>query len=149
MLNSRDAPFVQGVGGAMRKVLSAALVAVALFLILAPPSDAGGRRGYWRGGTRVFVGIGPGYFYGPYPYWYYPPPYYYGYSPYYYTPPTIVVQEPPVYVQQQPAPAESAPPAAEAAPPAGFWYYCASAREYYPRVATCPEAWIKVPPRQE
>jgi hypothetical protein len=140
----------------MRKVLSAALVAVALLLILAPPSDAGGYRGHWRGGTRVFVGVGPGFYYGPYPYWYYPGPYYYGYSPYYYspyyyTPPVVVQQEPPVYVQQQPAPApaETAPPAAEAAPPAGFWYYCASSREYYPRVATCPEAWIKVPPRQE
>jgi hypothetical protein len=130
----------------MRKLLSAALVAVALLLILAPPSDAHGRR--FRGGTRVFVGVGPGFFYGPYPYWYYPRPYYYG--PYVYTPPTVIVQEPPVYVQQQPTPEATAPPAAEAAPPEpGYWYYCASAREYYPRAATCPEAWIKVPPRQE
>jgi hypothetical protein len=142
----------------MRKVLSAALVAMALLLTLAPPSDAGGYRGHWRGGTRVFVGVGPG-FYGPYPYWYYPRPYYYGYGYGYgypygygyapYGPPVVVQQEPPVYVQQQPAPAEAAPPAAEAAPPSGFWYYCASVREYYPRVPTCPEAWIKVPPRQE
>ena len=59
----------------------------------------------------------------------------------------MIVQEPPVYIQQQPAPAE--PQTSQAAPPAGYWYYCESAREYYPRVPTCPEAWIKVPPRQE
>lgn len=149
----------------MRKILSAALVAVTLLLILAAPSDAGGRRGHWHGhrhgGVRLFVGVGPVFGYGPYPYWRYP--YYYGYSPYgyspygyspyVYTPPTVVVQEPPVYVQQQPAPAApaapAAPPAAQATPPEGYWYYCASAREYYPSVPTCSEAWIKVPPRQE
>jgi hypothetical protein len=132
----------------MRKYLSAALIAVALLLIFAPSSDAHGS----RGGTRVFVGVGgPGYWYGPWPYWYYPAPYYYGpyYSPYVYTPPSVIVQEPPVYVQQQPAPSATAPPAAESVPPAGFWYYCPSAREYYPRVSSCPEAWIKVPPRQQ
>ena len=126
----------------MRKVVLAALMSVALLLILAPPSDAHGSRG-----TRVFVGVGPAYWYGPYgpyPYWYYPS----YYNPYVYTPPPVIVQEPPVYVQQQPA-APSAPPAAESAPPPGFWYYCASAREYYPRISSCPEAWIKVPPRQQ
>jgi hypothetical protein len=136
----------------MRKVLSAALVTVTLLLILAAPSDAGGRRGHWHGhrhgGVRLFVGLGPAFWYGPYPYWRYPYPYYYGYSPDVYTPPTVVVQEPPVYVQQQPAPA--VPPATgQAAPPEGYWYYCASARGYYPSVPTCSEAWIKVPPRQE
>jgi hypothetical protein len=29
----------------------------------------------------------------------------------------------------------------------GFWYYCASARGYYPEVPDCPEAWVKVAPR--
>lgn len=126
----------------MRKLLSASFLAMTLLLILAAPGEAGGRH-HRHGGTRVFVGVGPGFWYGayPYPYWYYPPPYYV------YTPPTVVVQEPPVYIQQQPAPAEpdpAAPPAAES-----YWYYCPSAREYYPRVPTCAEAWIKVPPRQE
>lgn len=132
----------------MRKVLSAALVAVALLLLLAPGSQASGRYHRSGGGTRVFVGVGPAYWYGGYPYWHYPYPYYYPYyyPPYYYTPPSVVVQEPPVYVQQPP-PAESS--AAEATPPAGYWYYCASAREYYPKAPTCNEAWIKVPPRQE
>jgi hypothetical protein len=136
----------------MRKVMSAALVGVAVLLALAGPSDAGGRR-HWHGGTRVFVGVGPAFYYGGYyPYWYRPYyyPYYhpYYYPPYVYTPP-VVVQDPPVYVQQpqaqQPAPAATEP----GPPPAGFWYYCASAGEYYPRVASCAEAWIKVPPRQE
>src|SRR5262245_43394976 len=115
----------------MRKVMSAALVGVALLLVLAGPSDAGGGRGTWHGGTRVFVGVGPPFYYGGYyPYWYYPPyPYYY--RPYVYTPPAVVVQEPPVYVQQpQPQPQQAAPAAAQpGAPPAGFWYYCPSAGE--------------------
>ncbi|MFI5394696.1 MAG: hypothetical protein ACHQ9S_04115, partial [Candidatus Binatia bacterium] len=67
----------------------------------------------------------------PYPYWGYPQPYY-AYPP-------VVVQEPPsVYIQQEPAPS--------AAPPQAYWYYCASAKAYYPKVQKCPEAWIKVPP---
>jgi len=43
-----------------------------------------------------------------------------------------------MYVQQEPAPA--------VAPPQTYWYYCASAKAYYPTVQKCPEAWIKVPP---
>jgi hypothetical protein len=30
--------------------------------------------------------------------------------------------------------------------PQGYWYYCESAKEYYPTVQQCPEDWIKVPP---
>ena len=45
------------------------------------------------------------------------------YTPYY-TPP------PPVYVQPEPV---------------GYWYYCPSARAYYPYVAACPESWVLVP----
>jgi hypothetical protein len=124
----------------MRKLASASLLAVALILILASPSLAGGRHGH--GGSRVFVTVGPRFWWGPYGY-----PYYYPYYPYYYAPP-VVVQEPPVYVQQQvtPTPPASAEPAA---PAAGYWYYCPSAHEYYPTAPTCSEAWIKVPPRQE
>jgi hypothetical protein len=127
--------------GVMRKLASASLLAVALLLIFAEPSLAwSGRHGH--GGPRVFVSVGPRFWWGPYPY-----PYYYYPYPYYYTPPPVVVQEPPVYVQQEvtPSPAPPAPPAAEGA----FWYYCSSAGDYYPKAATCPEAWIKVPPRQQ
>ena len=31
--------------------------------------------------------------------------------------------------------------------PGAYWYYCPSAKDYYPTVQTCPEAWVKVPPR--
>jgi len=52
---------------------------------------------------------------------------------------TVIVEEPPVYVERPPggAPAES------------WWYYCESAGGYYPDVASCPESWVKVPPRRE
>jgi len=127
----------------MRKLASASLLAVALLLILAAPSLAGGRghRQHWHGGPRVFIGVGPAFWWGasPYPYYYYPPPYYY-------MPPPVVVQEPPVYVQQQVTP--TVPPAPPAAAES-YWYYCPSTRDYYPRVPACSEAWIKVPPRQE
>jgi hypothetical protein len=110
---------------------------LALLALLAPAlSEAGGywRGGYWRGG--VFIGAGPWWGYG-YPYWY-PPPYYY--SPYYYpyySSPTVVVQEPPVYIER---PSEEAEPSA-------YWYFCRSSQGYYPSVPSCPEDWVKVPPR--
>ena len=139
----------------MRKIASASLLAVALILVLAAPGLAGGGR-YSHGGTRVFVGVGPGFGWGaypypyyryPYPYYRYPYPYYsYPYPYYIYTPPPVVYEEPPVYVQQQAVPTT---PPAPAAPEEGYWYYCPSAREYYPTAPTCSEAWIKVPPRQE
>jgi Protein of unknown function (DUF3300) len=34
-------------------------------------------------------------------------------------------------------------------PPQSYWYYCSSARAYYPTAPTCPEPWIKVPPRAQ
>jgi hypothetical protein len=123
----------------MRKLASASLLAVMLILILAPPSSAGGR--HRHKGSRVFVTVGPRFWWGPwpYPYYYYPYPYY---------APPVVVREPPVYIQQQVTPTPAAP-AEPSAPEPGYWYYCPSAREYYPTAATCSEAWIKVPPRQE
>ena|SRR5262244_2242213 len=32
-------------------------------------------------------------------------------------------------------------------PSQSYWYYCPSAASYYPTTPTCPEPWIKVPPR--
>ena len=29
----------------------------------------------------------------------------------------------------------------------GYWYYCGSARAYYPYVGACPEGWTPVVPR--
>jgi hypothetical protein len=110
----------------MKRSALVVMLVIGLLVLFPPPSYA------WRhvhGG--VFIGVGPGYWWGPpYPYWYYPPPYYYG-------PPSVVIQQPPVYVEQPPAPP----------PPPAYWYYCPSAQAYYPQVQTCPEAWMKVAPR--
>lgn len=65
----------------------------------------------------------------PHPYWHYP-------RYYVVAPPPVVVESPPVWVQPEPA-------------PQAHWYYCPSAQTYYPNVQTCPEAWVKVPPRAE
>jgi hypothetical protein len=116
----------------MRKAVAIPLLAIALLLGPVVPSLA------WHGHhpgvrTRFFVGVGPGFWWGPpYPYWWQYPPYYV------YPPPPIVLQAPPAYVQQEPAP-----------PSQTYWYYCPSANAYYPNAQTCPEAWIKVPPRPQ
>ena len=34
-------------------------------------------------------------------------------------------------------------------PAQAYWYYCSSARAYYPTAPSCPEPWIKVPPRAQ
>ena len=132
----------------MRKLGLASLLAMALLVISAAPSLAWSRgghfHGHFHGGSRVFIGVGPGWWgWGGYPYPYYP----YYYPPYYYTPP--VVQEPSVYVQQGTPAAPPPPPAAPESSYSSYWYYCPSARDYYPSVPTCSEAWIKVPPRQD
>jgi hypothetical protein len=132
----------------MKKIALAGFIVVAAALMLAPASEASERRHpHFRPAfhSRVFIGVGPGYwgppypYPYPYPYWYYPPPYVM-YSP----PPVIVREEPPVYVQQAP-PLLPVPPAASAEQP--FWYYCPSASAYYPTVSSCPETWVKVAPR--
>src|SRR6266849_3590199 len=122
----------------MRRVISSSLLAIALLVVAPVPSDAwrnggggqgttwrGGSQGTWRGGGhgRVFIGVGPAFWWGAaYPWYYYPP--YYAYAPYAYAP----------YAY---------------APPQAYWYYCPSARSYYPTAPTCPEVWVKVPPRPE
>ncbi len=127
----------------MKKVARVALIAVAVLLLSAPqnPSDAwrghGHGHGHGHGGVRSRVFIGTGFWLGP-PYWWY-----YPYPSYVYPAPVVIQQEPPVYVQQPPPEEFPAPPAA---PAESFWYYCQSAKGYYPSVQQCPEAWIKVPP---
>jgi hypothetical protein len=79
-----------------------------------------------HGHARFYIGVplGP---------LYYPPP------PYYYYPPQVVLAPPPaptVYIEQAPA-----QPARQ--PSSSYWYYCASARGYYPYVKECPEGWTK------
>lgn len=130
------------------------LLVIALCVVPAVPSYASGGHsgghggfhgGFHHGGFHhgggfhgsVFIGgpwwggpwwWGPAYVY-PYPYWYYP----YAYAPY----PPASVEGSSVYIQKPSGSSEQAE---------GYWYYCESAKVYYPYVDTCPEAWIKVPP---
>lgn len=125
----------------MKKIALAGLILIVVTLTLTPLSEARPHRPSHRPvvHTRVVIGFGPAFYWGPYPYWYYyPPPPYAVYAP----PPIIVQEAPPVYVQQAPPPA--AAPSAEPS-----WYYCSSANAYYPAVPGCPEAWIKVAPRPQ
>jgi len=106
----------------------------------------GGHGGRWHGGGSEWWGLGLGLGLGwgiagliePYPYGYYPyPAYEYPYRGY--EQPYAVA--PPLAAMAPPAP-QYAP---GSAPAAGSWYYCDSARGYYPYVTQCPEAWRAVP----
>jgi hypothetical protein len=98
----------------------------------APASHGGGEfhGGHWHGGGPGWwgwgLGLGLGWDAGVlgYPY----PGYYYPYPPEY-----VYPEAPPVVV----APQGPSTPA--------NWYYCESAKEYYPRVSQCPEPWRLVP----
>ncbi|MBS4099312.1 MAG: hypothetical protein KGZ83_21075 [Sulfuricella sp.] len=106
-------------------------------------ADRGGHGGVGVGlaiGLGLGLGLGyPGYgadYYSPR---YYPDPYY---SPpsYYYSPPAVTYYAPPpVYVVQ----GGNSP---QAAPEPASWYYCASAKAYYPYVNQCAEGWQRVSP---
>jgi hypothetical protein len=90
-----------------------------------------------HGHGRVVVGLGFGF---GYPAYYYPSPYYYpAYYPYpYYPPQQVVVQQPPVsYTERQDT------------HEAGYWYYCAASKGYYPYVKECPAGWQKVSPQPQ
>lgn len=132
-----------------------ALIAALVVFVVVPPSYAAGRhhggfhhggphhhgfhhhgfhhgglhhRGFHHRGFRTggFIGFGLTYPYYPY----YP---LYGSRP-------LVIQQPPIYVQQAPTTAPLEP---------GYWYFCQSGGAYYPTAPSCPEAWVKVPPRTE
>ncbi len=46
----------------------------------------------------------------------------------------------------EPPPVELvSPPVGVAPPPTPYWYYCESARGYYPYVPTCPGGWVPQP----
>jgi hypothetical protein len=86
------------------------------------------RGGYWRhesheGRWGWWWIVGPTWYFYPEPVYPYPNPY-----------------EPPVAVIVQPAPAKAPPP-----PPPQNWYYCESAKGYYPYVPACPGGWRAVP----
>ncbi|MFZ4759272.1 MAG: hypothetical protein ACOYLX_14005 [Burkholderiaceae bacterium] len=119
-------------------------VALAIGAATVTPAEAGGGHRGWR--TSVYVGVGPG-FYRP---WGYGVGYGYGYGygvgygypwGYWGAPPIVVTQPgPTAYIER----ADVAP-----APPAGFWYWCAESRAYYPSVPTCASTWVPVPPRAD
>ena len=82
-----------------------------------------GHRGWW------WVAAGVWYFY-PSPVYPYPDPY---------IPPVTVIQQTPV------VPAPQAPVMVAPQPSAQYWYYCESAKAYYPYVPSCAEGWKSVP----
>ena len=103
-----------------------ALCAAALGLLASAPALA------WHHG-RAHVGVFIG---GPiYPWGYYPP-----YYPYPYAYPPAVPATPPTYIEQN---ENTAPPQQ----PAGYWYYCADSKTYYPYVKECPAGWQRVAPQ--
>lgn len=117
----------------MNQAVRVSLLPVALLLVNGAPSQAGHVH---HRPSRAVVVVAPSWWWDPwYPYGWYPPP------TYVYPPPSIVGAEPVEYIEQRPA--ESSPR------PEGYWYYCATANAYYPAAPTCPEQWVKVPPRSE
>jgi hypothetical protein len=120
----------------MRRTVAVSLLTIALLLVPAALSSAMGHGGGGHGGGHGGSHQGsPGHFHGhghgvivAGPWW--GGPWWWAYPPYYY-PPQVVVEPAPVIVGE----------------PQSYWYYCPSAKAYYPTAPTCPEVWIKVPPR--
>lgn len=108
------------------------LLFVLLLLTLAGFGNAFAHGGRVHGHVGVYVG-GP--YWSP---WFYPPPFYY-------QPQVVVVppSPPPVYIEQQEAPGQPAPSSNQ------YWYYCQSAKGYYPYIKECPGGWQKVLPQPE
>lgn len=101
-------------------------------------ADRGHRhRHHSHSGVHLDLRLNP-FLWPAYPYRYYSPPRYY--APYVYESPVVV--ERPVYIEQPSA--NLNPPSA---PPVNYWYYCASARGYYPYIQECPNGWQKVLPQ--
>ncbi len=113
-----------------------------------------GKRYYGKGyygkryyGPKYSFYLGPGWYapwsYPAYAYPYpYPDPCPYPYP--YRRETTVIVGEPPVYIER---PQRAAPPPAPREE--AYWHYCESLGGYYPDVPSCPEDWIRVPPRPE
>jgi hypothetical protein len=138
----------------MKRVIRLVSQVVILLLLVAAPALAWEHHGwhyhhYYP--PRVVVGFGFGPWWGPpyAPWGYYPPPYVGAYAP-----PVVVTQPapaPPVYVERNDAPPAdvSEPPTPGPEDAGAYWYYCPGSLGYYPKVATCPEQWVKVPARSE
>ncbi len=121
----------------MGRALVASLLAFTLVVASAVRGFAGGHGGGGHGGHggsgghgfhghfhgHAVIAGGAGFWWGPW--WWYDPAYPYS--------PQVVVQPAPVITDER--------------SPQSYWYYCSSAKAYYPTTPTCPEAWIKVAPR--
>ena len=115
----------------MKKVIGVMLAAMALLLGSALPGHAwrghGGHHGYGHYGSGYgYHGYGQ---YGYRTYGYRTYGYRYPYRYYQYVAPKDSPQQPTVYVQQQ-----------------TYWYYCETAKAYYPYVQQCPSGWVRVVP---
>ncbi len=113
------------------KLWIALLITAAVLVAGAQPALAGG--------PRVFVDIGVGPVFAPYPVYPYPV-YPYPYPAYVYPAPPVVIERPaPIIVESPPAP----PPAQQ------YWYYCEDPKGYYPYVSQCPRGWMQVVPQTQ
>lgn len=90
-------------------------------------------------------GVVPAYAWWRGPIWIGPP--YWGYAP----PVVVEPSPPPVVVQPSPAPVVVQPPAPQVyvQPDAAHdaYFYCESAKGYYPYVKECPQGWTRVAPQ--
>ncbi len=106
----------------------------------------GGHHHHWRGGPRLGFYFGAPLLFGSY-YWGHP---WYGS---YHDGPRVVYREvirEPEYIEVDREPVSHELPRGEGAPTQGPAYmnYCASAKAYYPKVASCPEGWKFLTPTQ-
>jgi len=94
----------------------------------------GGYYGGWYGWPYWAFGVGLAY-----PYW--GSSYYYGYPYAGYPNVEVPPEAPPAYIER------GGPPPGAAAPSQNSWYWCPSARGYFPYVKACPEGWQQVAPQ--
>lgn len=97
----------------------------------------GGSPGWWGLGLGLGLGIGldSAYFGNPYIDYSYPS-YYYPESP-----PVVIVGPPSQII----SPDRTTVVTPTNPPPVANWYYCDSAKGYYPNVTQCPEPWRVIP----
>lgn len=109
--------------------------ALGLLLALGAVFASESAEAHGRRHSRLHFGFhfGAPVYWGPYwgPWWHYPPPYYYP------APAVVVPSQPTTYIERGSEPE---------LPATGWWYYCDTARGYYPYVKECPSGWQRVPP---